>query len=101
MDATPRSDFRSGDPPAETGRQDGQLLAIFCHGPAGNVETALVEKFRDALVGQWFLLVLLVDERLDDVLGGARRDVLAIVRLEPAREEELQLEDAAGRLHVL
>src|SRR5262249_30138885 len=91
----------SGDPPAESRRQDAQLLAVLGHGSTRDAQTLLVQQVRDALVGQWFLLVFLLDEGLDDVLGGAGGNVLAIFGLEPRGEEELELEDSARRLDVL
>src|SRR6187399_3462743 len=85
----------SGHPAPEARRQDAQLLTILGHGPARDAQAFLVQQLRDALIGERLLLVFLLDEGLDDVLGGAGRDVLAIFGLEAAGEEELQLEDAA------
>src|SRR5919198_911708 len=91
----------SCDPPAKSRGQDVELLAILRHGPAGDAQAPLVEELGDALVGQRLLLVLLVDQGLDDVLGGGGRDVLAVLGLESAGEKKLELEHAARRLHVL
>src|SRR5207248_2036027 len=96
-----RSSPPSRHPAAETRGQDAELFAVLRHGAAGDLEAALVEQLRDVLVRQRLLLVLFLDQGADDVLGGARRDVLAILGLEAAREEELELEDAARGLNVL
>ena len=47
----------SRDAPAETRRQDGELLAVLGHGAAGDAETLLVEQLGDPLVGERVLLV--------------------------------------------
>ena len=60
-----------------------------------------MQQLGDALVRQRVYLVLFVDQPLDDVLRRARRHVLAVVCGEAAGEEELQLEHAPRRLHVL
>src|SRR5262245_17026511 len=77
----------SGDTPAEPRRQNTELLSVLRHRAAGDAQALQVEELGDALVRERIRLVLLVDERLDDVLGGTRRDVLAVLRLETAREE--------------
>src|SRR4030095_12064376 len=46
-------------------------------------------------------LVFLLDERPDDVLGGAGRHVVAVLGFESRREEELELEHPTRRLDAL
>src|SRR5262245_9862112 len=89
----------SGQPPADSRREDGQRLAVLGHGATRDAQTLLVQQVREALVGQWLLLVFLLDQGLDDVLGGPGRNVLAVLGLEAGREEELELEHTARRLH--
>src|SRR6266513_4744434 len=91
----------SGDPTAEARRQDIELFAVLGHGATSDLESLLVQFLRDRIVRKWIALVLLVDERLDDVLRRAGGDVFAVLGLETAREEELELEHPARRLHVL
>src|SRR5438132_410011 len=91
----------SGNPATEARRKDVQLLTVLGDRATGDPQALFVEKLGDPLIRQRLLLVLLVDQRLDDVLGGACGNVFTILGLEPAREEELELEHAARRLHVL
>src|SRR5438105_5198131 len=81
-------------PTAEAGRQDVELLAVLRHGAACDLEALFMQLFRDGIVRKRISFVLLVDQRLDDVLGRTRRTVFAILVLEPGGEEELELEHA-------
>src|SRR5438876_12381256 len=90
---------RLRDAPPEPRGQDAELLPVLRDRAPRDPQAPLVEQLRDALVRERLLLVLLLDQPLDDVLRGARRDVLAVLGLEPARKEELELEHPARRLH--
>src|SRR5688500_18211547 len=92
---------RASDPAPDARGKDPELLPVLGYRAARDVQAVGAQQVRDLLVGERILRVLLRDQVLDPVARGARRNILAVVGGEPAGKEELELEDAARRLHVL
>src|SRR5574338_1116133 len=107
--ARARPTFPPGDPGvpeledllALAARQDAELLAVLGDGAARDVDAALLEQLDDLLVRVRALGVLARDQLLDLRLHRLRREVLAVRARDARVEEELQLEDALRRVHVL
>src|SRR5438093_10736251 len=83
------------------GRQDPQLFAILRDRAARDRESPALEDLGDLLVTQRLRGILVGQQVLDHLLDRHRRHHLAVARRNTAMEEELQLEQALGRLDVL
>src|SRR3978361_2059777 len=86
---------------AVCGRRDAQLIAVLRHRPAGDLNPLAVQDPHQLAVGQRALGILGLDELLDLALDGQRRDVVAVLPVDAAVEEELHGEQAAVGMDVL
>src|SRR5690606_5296907 len=89
------------DPLPHPRREDSELVPVLGHGAAGDLDALLLEDVHDRLVRERALRILLRNQLLDLRLDPPRADILARRGGQPAREEELEREYAARRLHVL
>src|SRR5581483_11860333 len=100
-DAVPgASPLRDVTPPLPA-RRNGELLPVLRDRAASDVEPVFLELGGDLLVREGVRLVFLPDDVADLLLHGDDRLLLAVRPGRAAREEVLEGEDAAGRLHVL
>jgi hypothetical protein len=81
--------------------EDAELVAVLGDGASGDLHARLLEDLHDGLVGERAPGVFARHQLLDLVLDAARRHVVAVGSLEPRREEELERQHAARRLHEL
>src|SRR6266513_4822452 len=93
--------WRGSQPLAHAGREDAELIAVFCHGPAGDLDTLLREHLHDLLVGERVLGILVGHHLLNLRADGAGACVLPGGDREAARKEELERQEAPGRLDIL
>src|SRR5262245_8588891 len=100
LHGTPASAFLGLQAPLVR-RQDPQLLAIFGDGAPGDGEPLPLQRLGDLLIGERLAAVLAGDHVADRLLDRHRRDHRAVLGGDAAVEEELQLEEALRRLHVL
>src|SRR5689334_3096617 len=76
-------------------------MAILRHRTSRDEHALISEHFRERNIGQWIARVFRSDHFLEQRTHGRSRTGAAAFRTQFAREEMLELEDAARRRHVL